>query len=230
MALTAEQLQQFNQTLLEMKKETETLLKSSDHFGTEEEMIKESMGELSNYDNHPADNGTILFDREKDIALNEHTERELNEINDALERIKNGTYGICEDCKQDIPIERLEAHPTAARCVEHSRDQTVAKQRPVEEQILEPPFGNFEGFENDENENTSYDSEDAWQDVAKWGTSDTPSDLFDNEIKDYNDMYLNSDERVGYVEDIESLVATNRYGKNRKVLPNDKHEEYEERE
>lgn len=225
MALSKKQLDEFRNTLLAMKQTTADLLESSENFGTNEELIKESMGELSNYDNHPADQGTELFEREKDIALREHTERGLEEINQALERIEEGTYGICEICHENIPIERLEAHPTALRCVEHSSDQTVAKQRPIEEKVLEPPF---EEFVNDEGENTSFDAEDSWQEVARWGTSETPSDFFSNKKTDYNKMYMNADERIGSVEDIEGYLGTNMEGNERDVLENDEHETYEE--
>lgn len=225
MALSEQQLYEFRKTLLAMKQTTSDLLESSENFGTNEELIKESIGDLSNYDNHPADHGTELYEREKDIALREHTERGLDEINQALVRIEEGTYGICEICHKEIPVERLEAHPTALRCVEHSSDQSVAKQRPIEEEVLEPPF---EEFVNDEGDNTSFDAEDSWQEVARWGTSETPSDFFSNEKTDYNKMYINADERIGSVEDIEGFLATDIHGKGRDILENDEHETYEE--
>ncbi len=225
MGLSKSQLQAFRETLLTMRQETEQLIASSEDFGTKEELIKESMGELSSYDNHPGDHGTELYEREKDIALSDHTNRELKEINRALEKINSGSYGTCETCGKTIPLARLKAHPTATRCVEHSRDQTVAEQRPIEEEIIEPPF---EKFVNDEGENTSYDAEDAWQDVAKMGTSETPSDFFSNEKTDYNKMYMNADERIGSVESVEGFLATNQRGTRRDVLENEEHEKYEE--
>src|SRR5690625_4736141 len=79
-----------------------------DHFGLQS-AVKDTTGELSRYDNHPADMGTELFERGKDVALNEHAEKELEEINSALHAIDEGTYGICVECGADIPFERLEA-------------------------------------------------------------------------------------------------------------------------
>src|SRR5699024_9723026 len=64
-----------------------------DHFCTSVEFAQESLGELSNYDNHPADTGTELFERGKDIALHQHREKELEDINEALHAIEEGTYG-----------------------------------------------------------------------------------------------------------------------------------------
>lgn len=225
MPLTDEQRQRFRERLLSMKKETEKLLEHGDHFGTEFELIKESMGELSNYDNHPADDGTMLYDREKDIALNEHTESQLDEIEHALERIEQGTYGICEKCGKDIPLERLDAHPIASRCVEHSTDRLVSRKRPIEEDILKPPFGKNE---HDEREQTMFDAEDAWQRVASWGTSETPSDFSEQAKFSYNEMDSKSDQANSYVEDVEGFLATDLEDDESEVIPRSVYEAYEE--
>jgi len=58
----------------------------------------------------------------KNKALSDHLELRLKEINNALARIEDGTYGICEECKKEIPIERLKANPAAIADVEHSRN------------------------------------------------------------------------------------------------------------
>jgi DnaK suppressor protein len=44
-------------------------------------------------------------------------EKELENVENALQKIKNGTYGFCENCKEEIPIERLRAYPAARQCV-----------------------------------------------------------------------------------------------------------------
>jgi RNA polymerase-binding transcription factor DksA len=54
--------------------------------------------ELSRYDNHPAEIATELFDAEHNAALKESEEFAVREIDDALNRIKDGTYGICGIC------------------------------------------------------------------------------------------------------------------------------------
>lgn len=53
-------------------------------------------------------------------GVNSVLEEKLNEINAALERIEQGTYGICEKGKEHIPEERLRANPSARTCVKHS--------------------------------------------------------------------------------------------------------------
>lgn len=50
-------------------------------------------------------------------ALGNEARNEISKIAKALEQIKNGTYGICEDCGETIPMARLEAQPFADRCI-----------------------------------------------------------------------------------------------------------------
>jgi RNA polymerase-binding transcription factor DksA len=69
--------------------------------------------ELSDYDQHPADSATETFERERDLGLLEDLETELSDIQDALERIDNGTYGVDEVTGEPIDPARLEAVPTA---------------------------------------------------------------------------------------------------------------------
>jgi RNA polymerase-binding transcription factor DksA len=56
----------------------------------------------------------------KNKALSDHLELQLKEVNDALERMEKRTYGICEVCQKEIPIERLKANPAAKVDIEHS--------------------------------------------------------------------------------------------------------------
>lgn len=224
--LTPNKLSMLKNELLQRKKELQQELEATDYFDTKRSHVNDSIGELSHYDNHPADTGTELFEREKDTALVEHFEKEIKDINHALDRMENGTYGRCEACQKDIPIERLEALPTATHCIEHSPDQVVSHQRPIEEEILKPAFGKFEYDEKDAN---FFDAEDSWQEVARYGTSETPSDFNDPSMLDYNSMYSEEDESTGYVEELETFVATDIEGNEVRVYPNAVHELYEER-
>ncbi|AMX82515.1 hypothetical protein GS3922_01865 [Geobacillus subterraneus] len=219
--LTSEQLAAFRSTLLEMKRDIEDRLKQNDHFGLVRSHAHDAVGELASYDNHPADEATELYEREKDLALDEHTEREFREIERALAAIADGTYGTCRICGQPIPYERLEALPTTLYCRQHSPDQTVSQKRPLEEGVLMPPFGKFDF--DDRDESVAYDAEDAWQEVARYGTSDTPSDLGKN-VDYYGEVYAESEENVGYVEDLENFAAVDLYGKHVNVYPTREHE------
>jgi RNA polymerase-binding transcription factor DksA len=68
---------------------------------------------------HPADAASELEARTQDIGLLEQVEGELRDVEQALERLDQGTYGQCEVCGRPIPDERLEAYPTARFDVEH---------------------------------------------------------------------------------------------------------------
>lgn len=74
--------------------------------------------ELSAVDQHPADVATETFEREKDESIIQGFEVELGEIEDALIRIDDGTYGECETCHEPIGRDRLAAVPHARYCVD----------------------------------------------------------------------------------------------------------------
>ncbi len=64
------------------------------------------------------DEASDLSNRQLLLSLNEADRKKLMEIDEALERIEEGTYGICEECGEPISIKRLEVKPTAIYCVE----------------------------------------------------------------------------------------------------------------
>ena len=70
-------------------------------------------GELAHYDQHPADTASDTFEREKDLAILEGLEAELAEIEAALQRLDDGSYGVDEVTGEPIDPARLEALPTA---------------------------------------------------------------------------------------------------------------------
>jgi len=82
----------------------------------------DATGELSSYDQHQADMGTETFEREKDLSILEQVEAELADVEHALRRLDDGTYGTCEVCGRPIPEERLEAMPAARLCMEHQAE------------------------------------------------------------------------------------------------------------
>lgn len=76
----------------------------------------EASGE-NNYRDHMADQGSATFARELDMTLYETTVRMLSEVEAALERIADGTYGRCVRCGVEIPESRLRAVPSASLCI-----------------------------------------------------------------------------------------------------------------
>jgi RNA polymerase-binding protein DksA len=90
-----------------------------DHPGS----MSDETGEDAVYDNHLADTATETYDRELDYTLEENSEHVLADIDAALSRIEDGTYGICRDCGKQIPTERLEAKPHATLCIGCQRER-----------------------------------------------------------------------------------------------------------
>ena len=82
----------------------------------------DSVGEISSYDQHQADMGTETFEREKDLSILEQVEAELADVEHALRRLDEGTYGTCEVDGKPIPEERLEAMPATRLCLEHQAE------------------------------------------------------------------------------------------------------------
>ena len=101
--------------------------------------LRDSTGELSATDNHPADVGTEVFERERDLAIQGTLEHELEQIHSALRRMDQGEYGACAVCGLEIPYERLEALPYTAHCLEHAPRKDINNNRPVEEDVMTPP-------------------------------------------------------------------------------------------
>lgn len=224
--LTKQQLLELKQVLVEEKQSLESRINDQDSFGLSDSLA-ENTGELSAYDNHPADLATELYERQKDIALNESAEEQHREIEAALEAMDRGTYGLCQTCQKPIEFERLQAIPTTLHCKEHTPSRSTSDRRPVEEQIDSDFFGNI-GLD-ERPELPGFDSEDTWQTVAGWGTSNTPAMAEDREIDSYDEVYIESDEFVGFVEPMESFLATDLYGNQLTVIRNKQYRDYMDR-
>ena len=119
-----------------LEAERARLSEVKDNFDAEhltEESEDESISELSGgIDQHQADVGTETFEREKDLSILEQIEAELADVEHALRRLDDGTYGTCEFDGKPIPEERLEAVPAARFCLEHqaAAEQQAARARP----------------------------------------------------------------------------------------------------
>ena len=91
-----------------------------EHPGSLEDETEEPVGTS---DNHLADTATATLDREIDFTLGENSEQVLAEIDDALQRIEDGTFGTCRTCGQPIAPQRLEAMPWATQCIDCKRKE-----------------------------------------------------------------------------------------------------------
>jgi DnaK suppressor protein len=85
--------------------------------------ISEELGELAEggTDNHLGDTATAMYDRELDEGLEVGVQQTMAEIDAALRRIEDGTYGVCERCGKPITPERLAAIPWARLCIDDQR-------------------------------------------------------------------------------------------------------------
>jgi DnaK suppressor protein len=72
-----------------------------------------------------------IFDREMDASVGEGIERRLGEVGRALQKIEEGTYGVCDDTGEEIPRGRLEAVPEAVRTVEAQQRFERERRPPV---------------------------------------------------------------------------------------------------
>lgn len=84
-----------------------------------DESSDDSTGELSRLDQHAADVGSETFEREKDFSILEQVEAELADVERALRRLDDGSYGRCEACGDSIADERLAEQPATRFCVSH---------------------------------------------------------------------------------------------------------------
>lgn len=111
-------LNHFRQRLEEMRAATQQELA-----GLHDEAVNANQTEGYGVKNHPAEDATEVFTRERSLAISAEMQRELERIEHALQRIDEGTYGICEIGGEEIPLERLEARPAATLCIIHQREQ-----------------------------------------------------------------------------------------------------------
>ena len=84
---------------------------------------QEASGDLSIMPLHMADIGSENYEQEFTIGLVESEEEELREINLALERVKNKSFGVCEICLKPITRSRLKAMPHARLCIACKREE-----------------------------------------------------------------------------------------------------------
>jgi len=111
MPLKKGQIEEFKKRLLELRQEMTKLVQE-----TTKEVKTE--GAAKGYSQHQADEGTDDFDRTINLQLTDKEIQILRQIERALEKIDESTYGICDLSKEEIPIKRLEAIPYAVTTVQ----------------------------------------------------------------------------------------------------------------
>ena len=145
--LSAATIEHFRQMLLQKRREIISNVNEM-----EDETLKQSRldasGDLSSMPIHMADIGTDNYEQEFALGLMDSERKLLKEIDDALQRIEDKTYGICEGTGKPVPKARLEAQPWARYCVEYARmlEQGLVREQegPISESQEEDSGDEFE--------------------------------------------------------------------------------------
>jgi RNA polymerase-binding protein DksA len=152
--LTPQELEHYRAILLEKLQE----ITGDVHWLEKEGLHKSrqnSTGDLSTMPIHMADIGTDTYEQEFSLGLMDSERKMVREILDALKRIEQGTYGICEGTGKPIPKGRLEANPWARYCVEYA---SLLEQGKVIEHRYSGPARFADGLgEEEEEEETEAD-------------------------------------------------------------------------
>ena len=204
-------LHHYRTILLKRKKEVEQELERMIENGTFGLSLLEATEELSAYDNHPGDLGNITYEIEKDIALVQHEKSTIQNINRALEKIENKTYGECDFCGSNISEERLEVIPEAHLCINCQKNSKIGIEtifdsgsRPVEEEVIKEihgvPFGEqFLDEDQDEMDDGLY----ILRDLETYGSSDSIQDiLYVGTYKELNDLYV---DHFGIIDEMDTI-------------------------
>lgn len=113
---TKKELSAFKNLILKKKDE---ILEEINHIAedTLKKSQKDASGDISGYTYHMADVATDTYDREFSMGLASNERQLLYEFDDAIKKVDEGTFGICEDCKSSISKTRLKAVPYARLCI-----------------------------------------------------------------------------------------------------------------
>ncbi len=114
--MPASNVQHYQNLLMSKRTELLTELETFKN-GENSSTIKDATGDNSSYTFHMADQGTDNAEREKAYYFATREGRLLYHIEQALERIEDGSYGLCHECSQPITAARLEAVPHARLCI-----------------------------------------------------------------------------------------------------------------
>jgi len=201
--LDKDKIEHYKEKLLKEKEDAMNILRTMEERHPTKESMKEYIQELSFYDNHPADIGTELSMAAMQANLENHQRYRITEIDRALEKIENGTYGSCQICGADVSEERLELMPEANICIECAKSKLEAYKldtdRPAEEDVTSlwyrKGYRDYDGY-------TGFDGEDTYQAVARFNeVKDDPSHLTGDHLGIFDDY------NIGTVEDVENVTG-----------------------
>ncbi len=115
MALSTQQVKQFRQLLITERAKFVQEIKSIAQDASTSP--RDASGDLSAYTVHMADMAADTYERELSMNIVSSEQEVLYQIDDALKRMDDGSYGICQQCNQPITMSRLKAVPYASMCI-----------------------------------------------------------------------------------------------------------------
>jgi len=123
MALSKAQLEKFEKQLTEWRKELDESLNE-----TIQSMHQEELTAFPD----PTDQATIETDRNFDLRIRDRERKLIKKIDQALNRIKEGSFGVCEHCGGDISVKRLQARPVTTLCIDCKTAQELEERTRVD--------------------------------------------------------------------------------------------------
>lgn len=166
----------FRKRLLEEKKRTLSTLNNMNNM-EEYGSMDVYYSELSNYDNHPADIGTELFMMEQDNGFKNKIKDTLYEIDESINDIREGNYGICKECNKKINEERLDLIPYLKNCMDCAGESEIITEDFISNRQF-VPIEDEDGtsFSDTTEDMVIFDREDSYQKVASYNyVDDDPS-------------------------------------------------------
>jgi DnaK suppressor protein len=112
--VTTSKYEPLQKKLVEERTRVEELVRAE----TDRRTVLSESADQERYGNHPGDEGSETFEKEKSLAIQSNLEVILEEVGHALRKLEAGTYGRCDECGKEIPYERLEVRPQATLCVQ----------------------------------------------------------------------------------------------------------------
>ena len=127
MAFTKEQIKLFRQLLIAERTKLADEIKSIAHDASTSP--RDASGDLSAYTIHMADMAADTYERELSMNIVSSEQEILYQIDDALKRLDDGSFGICQQCNQTITMSRLRAVPYASLCIDCQRSKERKNKR-----------------------------------------------------------------------------------------------------
>jgi len=123
MALSKPQLDKLETQLIGWRNELDDVLSQTIHSMHEEEQTSFP---------DPTDQASMETDRNFDLRIRDRERKLIKKVNQALTRVKEGSFGICESCGGNISVKRLQARPVTTLCIDCKTSQEIEERTRVD--------------------------------------------------------------------------------------------------